>query len=185
MPKFYKPGVQLAYMTTWSTTRFRAGQPVDGVERTLFTIPRGQTGQGFDRPASLVETNLKESGRIPGGLAVAVYGVVWDVIGTPADRENLLVHGALTWVFLNTHIDIAPMTLRWWTGGELPDDGRGGLNISSGYFEMKDPPLQIPSNATFGILARFSPDAAPIGHGGDAFLRVTLVCAYQTTVEVG
>ena len=68
--------------TLWST-QLHAGAAgavalANGTYR-LFTTPLGQVGQGFTNSLTIGETNLKEGGRIPSGIAYDVFGVACQI----------------------------------------------------------------------------------------------------------
>ncbi|MDP3772639.1 MAG: hypothetical protein Q8Q85_00045 [Gemmatimonadales bacterium] len=123
--------------TIWSAQMHIGGAVIANGTFRLFTTPLGQVGQGFTRAMSIAETNLKEGGRVPSGVAYDVFGLavqhiqadgVADAAGvdldvpinTAADMGNLvnvLNNGVLSWDFTQTQVDIAPMHLVGSGGG--------------------------------------------------------------------
>ena len=131
--------------TIWSTQMFQgsAGGAVALANGTfrVFTTPLGQVGQGFGNALSIAETNLKEGGRIPSGVAYDVFGIACHIMtatavadtGTLSPPLNGTVLGAtnsgtqlavnitnnlvLTWDFTQTQVDVAPASLIGAGGG--------------------------------------------------------------------
>lgn len=103
----------------------------------MFTTPLGQVGQGFVAALSIAETNLKEGGRVPSGVAYDVFGVSCYMIQSDGTADaggddldvpinalapitnlvNLLNNGVLSWDFTQTQVDIATVTLVGAGGG--------------------------------------------------------------------
>ena len=116
----------------WSTVRITApalGAAVANQTFRLFSTQLGQNGQGF-APMSISETNQKEGGRIPSGLAFDVSGIACIVhpsdtsgpgaLSQPDSLSALQVitrHGVISWDFLSTIIDVAPCSLIGAGGG--------------------------------------------------------------------
>lgn len=123
----------------WSCLRYAGGAAIASTTNRLFTTQQGQVGGGFVGPFSIAETNLKEPGRIPAGVAYDVFGVsshimfgtngtdtgtlslsassaanLTTVVGTTVNLLNNLV---LSWDFTQTTVDIAPMHLIGAGGG--------------------------------------------------------------------
>jgi hypothetical protein len=95
----------------WSTFRFCAGGSFSYSKNALFLAPLGLPGQGFERPLTLAETNLRKSGL--GSLGLDVYAQVLHVEligGTEADRKRIKQYGVLRWMVTQTSIDIAPLS---------------------------------------------------------------------------
>ncbi len=136
--------------TIWSTQMHQGAAGgftlANGTFR-VFTTPLGQQGQGFASPMSIAETNLKEGGRVPSGVAYDVFGVSCHVmqasaVGDPAGGAsnaglatpmnggvvagvntgtqklvNIVNNLVLSWDFTQTQVDIAPATLIGAGGG--------------------------------------------------------------------
>lgn len=123
----------------WSTHFWTQAEVLANGTYRLFNVPLGQTGQGSARVMSIAETNLKEGGRIPNGVAYDVFGIAaqymaqdaaadagnQDVavnadgaaVGSISDLVNLQNCGALSWDFTQTQVDIAPLNLVGAGGG--------------------------------------------------------------------
>lgn len=121
--------------TLWSSLFLPAGTAVaNGVNR-VFTTPLGQQGQGFGAALSIAETNLKEGGRIPSGIAFDAFGISVSVGTTSADTDtgtnatpiasltrianlnNIITNSVLTWDFTQTQVDVCPTNLAGAGGG--------------------------------------------------------------------
>jgi hypothetical protein len=130
--------------TIWSTQMFQGaagGLTISNGTFRVFTTPLGQVGQGFGNALSIAETNLKEGGRIPSGVAYDVFGVSCHIMvatavgdtgtlsppmngailgGTNSGTQvvvNLTNNLVLTWDFTQTQVDIAPASLVGAGGG--------------------------------------------------------------------
>jgi len=79
--------------TLWSTQFISTTTSLANQTFRLFTTPVGQFGQGFSAGAlTISETNLKEGGRVPSGIAYDVFGIASQVLlhsGTQ-DTSSLL-----------------------------------------------------------------------------------------------
>jgi hypothetical protein len=123
--------------TLWSSLFLPAGAALaNGVNR-VFTTPLGQQGQGFGQALSIAETNLKEGGRIPSGIAFDCFGISVSVgttnndldaaastnatpINSPtriANLNNIITNSVITWDFTQTQIDVCPTNLAGAGGG--------------------------------------------------------------------
>lgn len=143
--------------TLWSTLFIAQGAAVaNGVNR-VFTTPLGQQGQGFGAGLSIAETNLKEGGRIPSGIAFDAFGIsvsvghsaaANDVVGgtlqaiatpidstaTIGDLNNVITNSVLTWDFTQTQVDVCPTNLAGAGGGvfgALGQIGAAAVSIGS------------------------------------------------------
>ena len=124
--------------TIWSTQYHAANAPIASGTFRLFTTPLGQVGQGFNQALSIGETNLKEGGRVPSGVAYDVFGVACQVEESATTSEqngvatlnlpinspeavgnlvNIIQNGVLSWDFTQTQVDICPITLAGAGGG--------------------------------------------------------------------
>lgn len=190
-----KDVVRVGEQALWSTARLAAAALVNTTTR-LFTTPLGQQGQGFAAGLTLSETNLKEGGRIPAGLAYDTYGIACIIQPSGAlflnnrDAQNIYNNGVLSWDFLQTVIDVAPVSLVGAGGGlfgmsldqggaatqSLINNGAGGLWVYRRF------PVSLPSNSTFNMLLRFGQGAQALNQITD--IKVVLVGGYRQAVEI-
>jgi len=126
--------------TLWSTQLHANGSALANGSFRLYTTPLGQVGQGFTNAVSIGETNLKEGGRIPAGIAYDVFGiacqigvaesnesagtnaVLGDALNSGAEIDtlvNIQTNGVLSWDFTQTQVDIAPIELIGAGGGSF------------------------------------------------------------------
>ncbi len=121
----------------WSTFNFQGGTAISNSQFRLFTTPRGQTGQGFTNSLTIAETNLKEGGRVPSGVAYDVFGVACHIMQGDATTDagpnnydiaidsaalitnliNIQNNGVLSWDFTQTIVEICPVHLAGAGGG--------------------------------------------------------------------
>jgi hypothetical protein len=133
--------------TLWSTQYLQTGAIANGTFR-LFTTPLGQVGQGFAAALSISETNLKEGGRIPSGIAFDCFGIAAQQIQTGDNTDvgtsgvnvntdntignlvNLQQNGVIQWDFTQTQVDVCPVMLAGAGGGAFgtlaSSNGAGG-----------------------------------------------------------
>ena len=125
-------------ITIWSSQMHQAGNALQSGTFRLFSTPLGNQGQGFVNALSITETNLKEGGRVPSGVAYDVFGVAAQVEssansnesagvvtlanpivapGVVSDLVNIIQNGVLSWDFTQTQVDICPVTLAGAGGG--------------------------------------------------------------------
>lgn len=174
--------------TIWSTQFLVGGAGVANQTFRLFATPQGQNGQGF-APMSIGETNLKEGGRIPSGVAYDVFGIACHVsaglatggvptsLAVPMDTDGLIgdllniqTNAVLTWDFTQTQVDIAPINLVGAGGGAYGALATaanaaqiGHMNNGAGAVWMyRKYPVALPGNSTFSILLRFGTMALAI-----------------------
>lgn len=198
----------------WSSQRHAATAPLANGTFRLFTTPLGQVGQGFSTGLTIAETSLKEGGRIPAGVAFDAYGISCLVAGavtnanlTPnfqiasavntaeliTDLVNVQNNGVLTWDFVQTQVDIAPLHLIGAGGGAFGSisttqnaTSSGALNNGAGSIWMyRKHPISLPGNSTFSVLLRYGAAAAPVGGTNDLVLKVALFGYYKTAIEIG
>lgn len=205
--------------TLWSTQLHAANGAgnvslANGTFR-LFTTPLGQVGQGFTNSLTIGETNLKEGGRIPSGIAYDVFGVacqigrststgdaaLGDSIST-VDSIRILseiqANGVLSWDFTQTQVDIAPIQLVGAGGGafgsiSIDDAGAaatssvGNLNNGAGSVWLyRKHPVALPGNSTFSILLRYGSRMGVLTATSDsAFVKVVLLGYYKNVIEIG
>lgn len=188
--------VRVGEQALWSTTQLAIGAVASTAAR-VFSTPIGQQGQGFAAALSLAETNLKEGGRIPAGLAYDTFGVACVVQGIAAlgpgtaDIQTIYKNGVLSWDFLQTVIDIAPCSLVGAGGGVFGSAGTVAAaaeqvntfnNGNGGLWVYRRHPVALPANTTFNILLRFGANAAPIVAVTD--VKIVLVGAYRQAIEI-
>lgn len=200
--------------TIWSTQFHAATAPLASGTFRLFTTPLGQVGQGFANALSIGETNLKEGGRVPSGVAYDVFGVsaqvesstaTTDAAGTlsnpivaPAvvgDLVNVIQNGVLSWDFTQTQVDICPVTLAGAGGGAFgavatADTGTpittGHMNNGNGGIWMyRKHPVALPGNSTFAIVLRYGSRAAAVSAANSLAIRVVLLGYYKNVIEIG
>jgi hypothetical protein len=198
----------------WSAQRHAANAPLANGTFRLFTTPLGQVGQGFAQGLTIAETSLKEGGRIPAGVAFDAYGISCLVAGavtnaqltpnfqiaSPLNTNELIVdlvnvqsNGVLTWDFVQTQVDIAPLHLIGAGGGAFGAVSTtqnatqtGAMNNGAGSIWMyRKHPISLPGNSTFSILLRYGSNAAPVGATNDLVLKVALFGYYKTAIEIG
>jgi hypothetical protein len=198
--------------TLWSTQLL--GQAAAAIANTtfrVFTTPLGQVGQGFTAGLTIAETNLKEGGRVPAGVAYDVFGVATELtsstalvnavegtINNPAstaglvtDMLNVQRNSALSWDFTQTTVDICPVTLAGAGGGlfgaeatTLNNTSVGHMNNGNGGIWMyRKHPVALPGNSTFAIVLRFGSRAANLVN--QMAVRITLLGYYKNVIEIG
>ena len=139
--------------TLWSTQLFAGGTSPANTNNRLFATPIGQVGQGFVNALSIGETNIKEGGRIPSGIAYDVFGIACQIgkgvgaetAGTvavlgeniifEADTSALLefqLNGVLTWDFTQTQVDISLINLIGAGGGSFGTQATSNNAAASG-----------------------------------------------------
>lgn len=208
-----KSVVRVGQQSLWSTQSYTNASVLANTQDRIFVTPRGQGGQGFAN-VTISESNLKESGRVPGGYAYDVFGIacypyvinVQGGVPTPpvpiaiTDMTNTLNNCVLAWDFLQTQIEIANVHLIGGGGGVF---GAGRLGINAGVAAAADiqaltnsngaiwlynqHPVMLPSNATFGILLNWGQFAhVPTTQNGEQLLvKVNLLGRFQTAIAVG
>jgi len=194
--------------TIWSTQLYQAGALANTTNR-IFTTPQGQSGQGFTNALSIAETNLKEGGRVPAGIAYDVFGIATEValasaaddtgtldgaIDTAAEIASLLnvIHNVvLQWDFTQTQIDICPVLLAGAGGGAFGAVGTGNaadvghMNNGNGNIWMyQKHPVALPGQTTFAIQLRAGSRAAAVANNSVA-VRVVLLGYYKNVIEIG
>lgn len=190
-----KDVVRIGEQALWSTAQLGIGALLNTTTR-LFTTPLGQQGQGFGVGLTLSETNLKEGGRIPAGLSYDCYGIAAIIQPVGAaflnnrDAQTIYNNGVLSWDFLQTVIDVAPISLVGAGGGlfglaldqggaatqSLINNGAGGLWVYRRY------PVSLPSNSTFNMLLRFGQDAQALNAAVN--FKCVLVGGYRQAIEI-
>jgi hypothetical protein len=122
--------------TLWSSQFLGGATATANGTFRLFTTPLGQQGQGFAAGMSISETNIKEGGRIPSGIAFDCFGIAVQQIATNAvtdvgtnagvavdnadeitDLVNLQNNGVIVWDFTQTQVEVCPIMLAGAGGG--------------------------------------------------------------------
>jgi hypothetical protein len=183
---------------------------VGNTQTRIFATANGQVGQGFALALSIAETNLKEGGKTPAGVAYDVFGVAAEIVssinGTDApaqlaqpantaafvqDALNIQHNAVLSWDFTQTVIDICPVTLAGAGGGLFGALSTTANNTSVGHMSngngniwmYRKHPVALPGNSAFGVLIRFGSRAPNLSQ--IASLRVTLLGFYKNIIEIG
>ena len=188
--------------TIWSTLQLAAVAPASSTNR-LFTTPIGQQGQGLTAAASIAETNLKEGGRVPSGVAYDVFGVSCHIQSgaagnVPLDTQaligdliNVQNNGVLSWDFTQTVVDIAPVLLCGAGGGAFGAVSQNAAGANSGHMNngngaiwmYRKHPVALPGNSTFSIVLRFGSQAPALSQ--ITKIKVTLLGYYKNVIEIG
>jgi len=194
----------------WSTL-FMPGNVAPNQSNRLFSVALGNQGQGFANALSIAETNLKEGGRVPNGVAYDVFGVAcqlyhMDTVGdtgdfdVPADQQvliadlqNVICNGVLRWNFTQTVIDIAPIALIGAGGGlfgavaqNAAGANSGAMNNGNGHVWMyRKHPVMLPGATAFTILLDFGTRVANISANNALAAKVTLIGYYKNVIEIG
>jgi hypothetical protein len=198
--------------TLWSTLFIAQGAAVaNGVNR-VFTTPLGQQGQGFGAGLSIAETNLKEGGRIPSGIAFDCFGISVSVGSTTADDDtgtnsapintpekilnlnNVITNSVITWDFTQTQIDVCPTNLAGAGGGVFGALAAGGgasqtrngslQNGNGSVWMYRKHPVALPGNSTFSMLVRFG-SRAPATAAKSATTPARLMRVEDDLVAIG
>ena len=201
--------------TLWSTQLLALAAGSAAIANTtfrVFTTPLGQVGQGFNAGLTIAETNLKEGGRVPAGVAYDVFGVATELTSSTAvaasgaegtisqqantlnlvaDLLNVQRNSALSWDFTQTTVDICPVTLAGAGGGlfgaeatTLNNTSVGHMNNGNGQIWMyRKHPVALPGNSTFAIVLRFGSRAAALNN--QLAVRITLLGYYKNVIEIG
>ena len=197
--------------TIWSSTQLAATNALASTTQRMFTVPIGSTGQGYVNALSIAETNLKEGGRVPTGVAYDVFGISCEVaqstaaadlgtISQPIDTQasiaqllNVIHNGVLSWDFTQTQVDIAPVLLCGAGGGAFGAVSQnaaaansGNMNNGNGSIWMyRKHPVALPGSSTFSIVLRFGSRAAAVAAANSLDVRVTLLGYYKNVIEIG
>jgi hypothetical protein len=200
-------------ITIWSSQMHQAGNALQSGTFRLFSTPLGNQGQGFVNALSITETNLKEGGRVPSGVAYDVFGVATQVLdstatadsgtlnnpivapGIVADLLNVVNNGILSWDFTQTQVDICPVMLAGAGGGAFgavatADTGTpvttGTMqNGNGGVWMYRKHPVALPGNSTFAIVLRYGSRAAAVSAANSIVVRVVLMGYYKNIIEIG
>ena len=195
----------------WSTALL--GTTIANTQTRIFSTANGQVGQGFSNALSIAETNLKEGGKTPAGVAYDVFGVAAEIVSNSTNAETggvlatlnqqnntaALVQDALTvqhnavlsWDFTQTVIDICPVTLAGAGGGLYGALSTTQNNVAVGHMSngngnvwmYRKHPVALPGNSAFGILIRVGSRSGALSV--QTSLRVTLLGFYKNIIEIG
>ena len=200
-------------ISIWSSQMHQAGTQLQSGTFRLFSTPLGNQGQGFVNSLSITETNLKEGGRVPSGVAYDVFGVAAQVLdststadngtlsnpivapGIVSDLVNVTNNGILSWDFTQTQVDICPVMLAGAGGGVFgavatADTGTpvttGTLqNGNGGVWMYRKHPVALPGQSTFAIVLRYGSRAANVSANNSIVVRVVLMGYYKNIIEIG
>lgn len=196
----------------WSTVLLPQAAIASSINR-LFSTAIGGTGQGFTRALTIGETNIKEGGRIPNGVAYDVFGISAHIMAGSAANDNagndfdttintdgqiqnltdLLNNGVLTWDFTQTQVDIAPLILCGSGGGVFGSVGivanneqRTGhlVNGNGSVWMYRKHPVALPGNTTFAVLLRIGSRASAL-QDTVVGVKVSLMGYYKNVIEIG
>jgi hypothetical protein len=194
----------------WSTALLPV--TIANTQTRIFSTANGQVGQGFSQALSIAETNLKEGGKTPAGVAYDVFGVAAEIVSSTRtengtdlallaqaantqalvqDMLNIEHNGVLSWDFTQTVIDICPVTLAGAGGGLFGalsttqnNTAVGHMNNGNGNIWMyRKHPVALPGNSAFGVLIRIGSRAPALSI--QTSLRVTLLGFYKNIIEIG
>jgi hypothetical protein len=208
----FRYGEQTLWSTQLHATAAGAGVNLANGTFRLFTTPIGQVGQGFTNALTIAETNLKEGGRIPNGIAFDVFGVACQVgtADTFGDTDlgfsnntaastlasnQILTNGIITWDFTQTQDDIAPINLIGAGGGAFGSVSvtsnaaatLGNLNNGAGSVWLyRKHPVALPGGSTFSLLLRYGNRMGALGVGEPSiFVKLVLMGYYKNVIEIG
>lgn len=196
--------------TIWSTQLLPASAIASQLFRVFSTQLNG-TGQGFTQALSYAETNLKEPGRVPNGVAYDVFGVSSEIVMAQAsqgvdytlgsvltadapevlDALNVQHNTVLSWDFTQTNVDICPMVLAGAGGGlfgalaqNAAGAATGQMNSGNGSIWLyRRHPVALPGASTFAIVLRVGSRAPALNN--PVAIRVTLLGYYKNIIEIG
>ena len=193
----------------WSTQMHVGTTVLANSTHRLFATQLGRVGQGFVQALTIAETNVKEAGRIPNGVAFDCFGVAGQVykadaaadggdvttaINNAADVDELIniqYNAALAWDFTQTQVDIAPFDLCGAGGGAFGAVAttnnavnHGAMNNGNGGIWMyRKHPVALPGSSTFAVEVQFGARAAAIATA--TAVRVVLLGYYKSVIEIG
>jgi hypothetical protein len=195
----------------WSTALLPLA--IANTQTRIFSTANGQVGQGFSNALSIGETNLKEGGKTPAGVAYDVFGVAAEIVGNStaaetggtvatlnqaantaalvADALTIQHNAVLSWDFTQTVIDICPVTLAGAGGGlygalstTQNNTAVGHMSNGNGNVWMyRKHPVALPGNSAFGVLIRVGSRSGNLSI--QTSLRVTLLGFYKNIIEIG
>lgn len=194
------------------STQLHVAGAIRGEEFRLFSTGVNQTGQGFTRALSIGETNLRQGGTIPNGVAYDVFGVSCHIMAGSADGDasgmdfdgqgntiawiqnlvNIRYNGVLTWDFTQQRVDIAPVGLIGSGGGVfgslavVADTQQRVGYIGNGpgtIWQYAAHPVSLPADTVFSVLLRYGSRAEDIAQASVG-IKVSLLGFYKNIVEV-
>ena len=195
----------------WSTQLHPAGA-IRGEEFRLFATGQNQQGNGFTRPLSIGETNLRQGGTIPNGVSYDVYAIACHIMAGSADGDaagmdfdgaantdnwiqnlvNIRYNGVLTWDFTQQRVDIAPVGLIGAGGGVFGSLGivsqaqqRVGVvgNGPGTLWQYSVHPVALPGDTVFSVLLRYGSRAENIAQFSVG-VKVILIGFYKNVIEI-
>jgi hypothetical protein len=201
--------------TLWSTQLLgQANAAIANTQFRVFTTPLGQVGQGFTAGLTIAETNLKEGGRVPAGVAYDVFGIATELtsstqtaapgtsaegtINNPAstaalvtDMLNVQRNSALSWDFTQTTVDICPVTLAGAGGGLFGAEATTLNNTSVGHMNNGNGQVWMYRKHPVALPGN-STFAILLRFGSRAAnlvnimaVRITLMGYYKNVIEIG
>ncbi len=197
--------------TLWSTQFISTTTALSNQVFRLFTTPVGQLGQGFSAgQLTISETNLKEGGRVPSGIAYDVFGIASQVllhsgtadttsyaeaIDTSAEIDELvgiINSGVLRWNFTQTTVDICPMSLAGAGGGAFGAVAQNAAGANSGHMNngngqiwmYRKHPVALPGNTTFSVELAFGSRGPAAFATAGVSVRVILLGYYKNIIEI-
>jgi hypothetical protein len=199
--------IRVGENSLWSAFQFADTTVVQTTDNRIFSTQLGAVGQGFAVSLSIAETNMKEAGRLPSGLAFDCQGIALQAYykdSRPidgADIRNVVNNVVLRWDYLQTLIDISPAVLIGAGGGVFGDTadtgaaegGSGGsrINLNNGNGQCwiyQQYPVLLSANTTFSQIISWGRFAIPIDGGlgnSDLIIRSCLLGWYKTALPSG
>jgi hypothetical protein len=144
----------------YSTLRLACHSEMSRTVHRLFITPLGMTGQGYTtRPLSKAETNMKEGGRVPGGIGCCVKLIMVELFGAPDDVEAVRKNVVLHWDFVQTRVEVAPLSMIIEPGQTRGVIGIGDQDKAAGTSRLirvfGDEGVVLPKDTTFCMTADF------------------------------
>lgn len=187
IPAVELPIIRVGGGIVWSTQEYQPGSALANTAARMFTTPRGQIGQGHTTALTFPETNLKEGGRLPGGIAFNVKQVYWEAMHSDsAFARAFVANTAWAWDFIQTLVDGSPLTFDL-VPQETPEELRdtpadwpavqvkGGMPVN----------VRLPSNRSFAIIAMTGKNVPAVPKwGSPLYFRFALIGDFVNTIEV-
>lgn len=158
----------------------------------LFSVPCGSSGQGFSRPMSMPETNVRIPGVMPASLAAEISEVSIELFSlqNPSELEQLagvsdlaqLSRGVWQWDFVQCMYPGGGLA---WDYTKDPNAKAWAADLSTmpgglkGIFSYPKPVL-IPPNSFFNLAVQF-PDSVRLSR--DAMIRMTIFCRFKPFLD--
>jgi len=179
-------------LRAWST--FRLGEECSYLSNAcfrLFSTPLGQVGQGKVSAMDCGDTNMRESGMLPGGFPVLLTGLIVELVGFTDEQAALMQeHGMLSFDLTQTQLDLTALGALSWA----PDKRVGWLDLVSepeaeiptaqGPWRVDGAGIFVPRRGSFSVLLRFGELPASTGSLRGR-VRITLVGTLQGGIEIG